>query len=266
MIRSITLPGGVTLQYAQHGQATGIPVLFLHGVTDSWRSFEPLFDHLPPELRAIAITQRGHGDSDKPEEGYDFVRMAADVRECMDVLDLAKAVVVGHSMGASVAQRFAIDYPDRLVGLVLMGAFRTIHGNAGVQAFWDSSLSSLADPVAEPFARDFPVSTLARPVPDELLDVVVAESVKVPARVWRALFRSFLETADFSRELSKVTVPTLIVWGDRDTYTPLADQQALVAAMARARLVVYAGAGHTFHWEEPRRFAEDLVAFLYERG
>ena len=66
MIRSITISSGVTLQYAERGGALGIPVVFLHGVTDSWRSFEPILDRLPGTIRAFAITQRGHGNSSKP--------------------------------------------------------------------------------------------------------------------------------------------------------------------------------------------------------
>ena len=108
-----------------------MPVVFLHGVTDSWRSLKVVLDRLPATLRALAITQRGHGDSSKPDEGYGYADMAEDLREFMDALGLPAAVVVGHSMGSMVAQRFAADHPERVAGLVLMGAFQTIHGNAG---------------------------------------------------------------------------------------------------------------------------------------
>ena len=95
MVSAMVLPTGVTLEYAERGSANGIPVIFLHGVTDSWRSFEPLFAHLPPSVRAIAITQRGHGRSSKPEMGYTYRDMAGDVRAFMDALDVPAAVIVG---------------------------------------------------------------------------------------------------------------------------------------------------------------------------
>lgn len=103
IVRSIALSTGVTLQYAEHGDPSGVPVVFLHGVTDSWRSFERVLDQLPSTIRAIALTQRGHGDSSRPDTGYRYTDMSGDLRAFMDALELPSAVVVGHSMGASVA-------------------------------------------------------------------------------------------------------------------------------------------------------------------
>jgi pimeloyl-ACP methyl ester carboxylesterase len=78
--------------------------------------------------------------------------------------------------------------------------------------------------------------------------------------VWRAVFENFLK-ADFSAQLGEIKMPTLIVWGDRDAICPRSEQEALAAAIAGARLVVYSDTGHALHWEEPERFAADLVAF-----
>jgi non-heme chloroperoxidase len=265
MMRTAALPNGVTLQYVERGKASGVPVIFLHGVTDSCRSFEPLLDRLPDTIRALAITLRGHGASSKPDDGYRYADMAEDLRAFMDALALPAAVIVGHSMGGMVAQRFAATHPDRVAGLVLMGTFRTIHGHAAVQEMWDAALSTLSDPVDPGFVREFQVSTLARPVPPEFLEIVVGESLHVPARVWRDTFKGFLETEDFSHELAGVAAPTLIAWGELDTYAVRADQDALREAIPGSRLVTYPGAGHAFHWEDPGRFAADLVAFVYER-
>jgi pimeloyl-ACP methyl ester carboxylesterase len=265
MVRSIALPTGITLQFAEQGLDSGIPVVFLHGGTDSWRSFEPLLPRLPPTIRAIALTQRGHGGSGKPLEGYRYADFAADVRGLLDALRLPAAVIVGHSMGSMVAQRLAADSPERVAGLVLLGTFRTLYRDETIQELWDSTLSTLADPVDPAFIREFQVSTLARAIPPELLATVVEESRAVPARVWRAMFRGFLDTPDFSDELARLRAPALIVWGDRDQYAKAADQQALRAVIPGARLLVHAGGGHALHWEDPARVANDLVAFLYER-
>jgi pimeloyl-ACP methyl ester carboxylesterase len=265
MVRNLRLPNGVLLPYMERGNASGVPVILLHGVTDSWRSFEPALACLPPTIRAFALTMRGHGDASRPAGGYGYADMAGDVDAFMDALDVPAAVIVGHSMGALVAQRFAVDHPEKAAGLVLIGSFKTLRGHAGVQEFWDSVVSQLTDPVDPAVIREFQSSTLARPVSPELFETVVSESAKVPAAVWQATFRSFLETEDFSRELAAVRVPVLLVWGDHDRYAPSADQDALCAALGGARLAVYAGAGHAPHWEEPERFAQDLVGFVYER-
>jgi pimeloyl-ACP methyl ester carboxylesterase len=266
MVRSIALPTGVTLQYAEQGSASGIPVVFLHGVTDSWRSFEPVFEYLPDTLRLLALTQRGHGGSSKPDAGYGYRDMADDVRAFMDALALPAAVVVGHSMGSMVAQRFAADHPDRVAGLVLMGAFRTIQGNAILQDYWQTTVSALEDPIDDSVAREFQVSTLARDVPPGFLDMVVDESLKVPARVWKAAFTEFLNTPDFAHELQRVKAPVLIAWGDRDEYADARNQELLAAALPAARRIVYKTAGHAFHWEDPGRFAMDLLDFVYARA
>ncbi|VTU13666.1 alpha/beta fold hydrolase [Variovorax sp. RA8] len=78
-LRQIQLPGRARLEFAEQGGRSGTPVIALHGVTDSWRSFEPVLPCLPSELRVIALTQRGHGASDKPAGGYRTADFAADV-------------------------------------------------------------------------------------------------------------------------------------------------------------------------------------------
>jgi pimeloyl-ACP methyl ester carboxylesterase len=110
------------------------------------------------------------------------------------------------------------------------------------------------------------VSTLARPVPEAFLENVVYESLRVPARVWHLTFRGFLETPDFTGELAGLAAPTLIAWGERDTYALRADQDALQAAIPGSRLITYADAGHAFHWEDPDQFAADLIGFIYQRA
>jgi non-heme chloroperoxidase len=174
-------------------------------------------------------------------------------------------VVVGHSMGSTNAQRFAIDYPERVLGLVLAGSFATFRGNPTIGDFWQSGVSQLTDPIDPGFVREFQESTLAQPVSPAFLDTVVQESLKVPAHVWRAAFEGFLE-GDFVGELEKIDAPTLIIWGARDTFCPRHDQDALLRAIGGARLVVYERAGHAFHWEEPEHFAADLVAFVKSLG
>jgi pimeloyl-ACP methyl ester carboxylesterase len=129
-----------------------------------------------------------------------------------------------------------------------------------VWEFWDI-VSTLTDPIDPSFVREFQESTLAQPVPPAFLDTIVRESLKVPARVWRAALEAHLE-ADYSNEFGKIKAPTLIVWGDQDTIHPRSEQEGLAAAITGSQLVVYPGAGHAVHWEEPERFAADLVAFI----
>ena len=210
---------------------------------------------------AFAVTQRGHGDASRPETGYRSNDFAADLAAFMDALQLQAAVIAGGSSGGFIARRFAIDHPDRTLGLVLLGSPLTLQDKPEVQEMWESTISRLTDPIDRGFVRGIAESTLAQPVPPAFLEAMVQENLKVPARVWRATMEGLLEDDSF-RELEKIKVPTLIIWGDRDSLLTRSDQEALAAAIPDSRLVVYAGAGHACYWEEPARVASDLVAFV----
>ena len=259
--RTIALPGRVSLDYVEQGDASGVPVILLHGYTDSWHSFELVLPHLPPRLRVFALSQRGHGDSGRPASGYRTADFAADVAAFIEAKDLGPAVVVGHSMGSTNAMRFALDFPELTRGLVLAATFDSYLENPVVADFWETGVSQLADPIDPAFVREFQTGTLARPVPPEFLDTVVRESLKLPASVWQQAFRGFLEDS-VAGELGRIGVPTLIVWGDQDALCTREDQHSLQAAIGGSRLVVYEGAGHGLHWEEPERFAAEIVAFV----
>jgi pimeloyl-ACP methyl ester carboxylesterase len=263
-VKSVDLPGRVRLPYVEHGDPAGLPMILLHGVTDSWRSFEGVLPHLPPSIRAFALTQRGHGDAERPATGYRTRDFAEDVVAFADALGLGPAVVVGHSMGSTNAQRLAIDHPRRVRGLVLAASFASYRNNP-VAVEVCESMSRLTDPIDPAFVREFQESTLAQPVPPALLETAVRESLKVPARVWRAAFEGFLED-DVMGQSGRIAAPALILWGARDALCRRVDEDALLAAIPGSRLTVYETAGHALHWEEPARFAADLAAFAASVG
>lgn len=260
VIKDIPLPGRVRLNYCEAGDPAGTPVIALHGVTDSWRSFQPLLPYLPSSIRLLAVTQRGHGDSQKPAQGYRPADFAADVAAFMDVLKIERAIVVGHSMGSVNALRFALEFPARVLGLVLAGAQPYFGRHEDVVAFWQGEIATLADPVPHALARDFQQSTLAQPIPPDYLALVISESLKVPAHVWRSAFEGFMQD-DFSAALTRITAPALIAWGRHDSFCRREDQEDLRRALPTARFIEYANAGHALHWEEPERFARDVGAF-----
>lgn len=260
VITSVELRNGITLPYVEQGDPDGVPMLLLHGWPDSWRSFEPVLPHLPASIHAFAPTQRGHGDASKPADGYLPRDFAADVAAFMEAVELERAIIVGHSMGSYVTQRFAMDYPERTLGVVLMGSFPFLGNGSPFEQFCDEAIWTLSDPIDPALVREFQVSTAAQPVSPLFIDTVVAESLKVPARVWKAVAKG-LVTIDQSAELPKITAPTLIAWGDQDELCLRGYQDALLATIPNARLVVYEGCGHSFHWEEPQRFAAELATF-----
>jgi pimeloyl-ACP methyl ester carboxylesterase len=262
MERAIDLRTGVTLRYVERGDPRGTPVVFLHGVTDSWRSFETVLGLLPDDVHAYALTQRGHARSSQPAEGYLYSHLSDDLHAFMDAQRLASAFIVGHSMGSMVAQRFAIDHPERVAGLVLVGAFADLQHNDGVAEYYRAVISGLADPVDRAIAHEFQVSTIGRPLAPAQLETFVDESVQVPAHAWRALFRGFVETPSMVADLARVSVPTLLLRGGLDTYALDDDLQRLRRGIPHAVAKTYEGVGHAVHWEVPEEFTGDLVRFI----
>lgn len=260
-VKSVELATGVSLEYVEQGDPSGISVLLVHGLSDSWHSFELVLPHLPESIHAFAVSLRGHGQSSYPEEGYGFEDFSADVAAFLDALHLDAAFVAGHSLGSSIAQRFAIAHSDRTQGLVLAGSFFSMANSPVPRELWETVVSTMEDPVDPDFVREFQESTLAQPVPQAFFETVVQESLRLPARVWKAVVESSMED-DFSGQLNSIEAPTLLVWGDQDAMVSRSDQEAQTAAIAGSQLVTYEGTGHAVHWEAPQRFASDLAAFV----
>ena len=133
----------VSLSSAATGDPAGPALLLLPGPTDSWRSYEPVLEHLPASVRAIVVSQRGHGDSDKPPTGYRVQDFAVDVPMLLDALGIERAVLAGHSGSCLVARRVALDHPERVAGLVLEASPTTLRGHAGLTEFVESVVSIL---------------------------------------------------------------------------------------------------------------------------
>jgi|SRR5829696_5237482 len=164
------LSTGLRLHYAERGDLIGEAIVFLHGYSDSWFSFSRVLPLLAPSYHAFALTQRGHGDSDKPECCYTPEDFAADVNAFMDAVGIEEAILVGASTGALFAQRMALSYPRRVGHLVLIGA--QTPANEAVMGLVEE-VRALEDPVPPEFVRVFQESTIYQPVPQELLDTVV---------------------------------------------------------------------------------------------
>jgi non-heme chloroperoxidase len=253
------LASGVRLRYAEQGDPAAHPIILLHGYTDSWFSFSPVLPALATSYHVYALDQRGHGESARPAHGYAIADFAADVVAFMDAMGLPSTTLVGHSMGSFVAQQVALAAPERVARLVLIGAATNVRTEDLLEL--QQAVDMLDDPVPAEFARGFQASTIYRPVPDDFLDRVVAESLKLPTHVWRAALAGCL-AVDYTAHLGDIQIPTLILWGDQDTVFSRAAQDALVNGLARAVLKVYPETGHAIHWEWPEQVVHDMKDFI----
>lgn len=244
----IMLPTRVRLRIQQGGAADGPAVLLLHGLIDSSFSFSRVMPLLPPHLRVVVPDQRGHGDSDRPDTGYTVDDFALDALQLLDHLGIARAMVVGHSMGSFVARRMAERAPARVTQLVLTGGAVTARNRAVTEL--QAAVASLTDPVDEAFLREFQESTISRPVPPEFLARVVAESSKVPLRV----FRSALDGLAAFQPQWPITCLARIIGGEQDAVFSRDEQVELFRNIDDATLHLEPGIGHALHWEDPERF------------
>lgn len=259
-VKSVKLPNNVTLQYVERGDSTGTPVIFLHGLSDSWHSYDLVLPYLPKSYHAFAISVRGHGDSDEPASGYHPDDLAADVAAFIKTLKIGPAVIVGHSMGATITQSFSIHYPQLTKAIVLIGSFASFHDKPGVIEM-EKVILEFKDGADKNFAREFQQSTLNNPVPPAFFETMVNESLKLNGNTWKQLMKGF-NAADYREKLKTVKKPALIIWGNKDAFVPEADQKILVSAINGSKLLVYKETGHAVHWEKPEQFSRDLAVFI----
>jgi pimeloyl-ACP methyl ester carboxylesterase len=256
--RRVHLATGVTVPYLEQGDPQPAAVLLLHAWVESSACFDRLLQAVPPTLRVFAMDQRGHGDADKPADGYALVNFAEDIEAFMDAVGLQSAVLLESSSGGYVAQQVAVQVPHRVDGLVLVGAPRSLQGRP---AFADE-VDRLTDPVDPSWVEEsltwFP---RYHHVPDWYIKDRIRDGLRVPAHVWMVGFAG-LTAAVPPSESGTITAPTLIIWGERDELLPLQDGCLLAAAIRGSRLIVYEDTGHLVLWEQPERVATDLADFI----
>ena len=124
-----------------------------------------------------------------------------------------------------------------------------------------SPFAGVQDPIDYQFARDFQSGTAFAPLPPAFLETRIGEVQRVPAAMFHELAVGSADPLHAAR-LARLTAKTLLVWGGRDAMCSKADQDALVSIIPGSRLIAYPNTGHALHWEQPERFASDLVAFM----
>lgn len=258
----IMLRTGITMNYIETGDPKGPVVLLIHGYTDSSFSYSRVLPMLDKNYRILAIDQRGHGDSDKPANGYEMRDFAADAAAFMDAVGVKNATIVGHSMGSFVAMQTALDHPGMVNRLVLVGTASAAKNEAVQQLL--AAVNALKDPVPREFAHEFQVGTSSPGLPKDFFKTIVDNSMKLPANVWKKALAG-LAAKDYGPELKKIKVPVTIIWGEKETVFTRKEQEPLLKGLPNVKFVVYPNSGHAPNWDEPEKFARDLNQILSEK-
>jgi pimeloyl-ACP methyl ester carboxylesterase len=263
-LHQVRLPGGLTIECAEQGRRGGPALLLLHGITDTWRSFEPVLPWLPPGWHVVSMTQRGHGGS-SAVTSYRTRDFANDAAALAATLGLLPALVVGHSMGGLTAWQLAGARPDLVRGVVIADMNPVTPPDLVDRwrrwlADWPVPFPTLAD------VRDY--FGAARRTEGESFVEVMAGGPDG----WRPLARpehllaSLAHWADRDHrpELGPVRCPALVVAG-AESDQPVDRQRELADLLPDGRFALVPDAGHVLHYDNPsgwRAAVEPFVAGL----
>jgi pimeloyl-ACP methyl ester carboxylesterase len=263
--KTMALPNGVRLAYIELGNPAGRPVVLVHGYTDNARDWWPMLPYLDPSLRLILVDLRGHGASSKPECCYTRLDFAYDIKLLLDGLGVARADIVGHSLGSIITQTFAEFWPVRTDHVVLISSTGGPPKNspAGKPAFdFRSAIAALKEPIDpnSPFMVAWWASP--KPVDEAFIRRQREDSAAIPLRVWLAVLDQGLVGDDLQASLPKLKAPTLLIWGSADPIMEPPMRETLRTALPSAKVRVFEGLGHNPFWEDPAGVAAEVNVFL----
>ena len=256
---------------------SGPAVLLLHGIGSDSTTWDRVIPELARDFTVIAPDLLGHGRSDKPRGDYSLGGYASGMRDLLTVLGIERVSVVGHSFGGGVAMQFAYQFPERCERIVLIGSggvARDVHPLLRLLSLPGGGLvTALATsaPVRPWVSR---LGTLLAKAPlDAVVDVeellTVMESLSHPhgRRAFLRLLRTVIDVHGQSvtmldRCYLTQAMPTMLLWGEKDSVIPVAHAHQAHAVMPGSRLVVVPGAGHFPHREEPGTVIDELREFL----
>src|SRR6266568_1217378 len=264
---------GVKLHYLTAGR--GAPLILLHGYTETSRMWRPIIPILAKRFTAIAPDLPGIGDSAIPAKGLDMKTSAVRMHGLARSLGVEKAKVVGHDIGLMVAYAYAAQFPAEVEKLVVMDAFlpgvgewEAIYNNPG---FWHFRFNGPTPEALvegreriyfEHFWNDFAADkTHSIPEADRKA-YTAAYSRPGRMRAGWAYFVSFQQAAKDFAQLSqtKLTMPVLVIGGEKALGNALAQQMKLVAS--NVTIVVLKNTGHWVLEENPKETTEALQKFL----
>jgi len=267
----VTAADGVKLYYEETG--SGTPIIFVHEFAGDHRSYEAQVRHFSRQYRCITYNARGYPPSDVPPsfESYSQDNARDDIRAVLDGLKIAKAHVVGISMGGFATLHFGMQYPERAISIAVCGCGYGAQPDkrASFQAEAEATAKNMADKgmkvVAETYALSATRVQLQNKDPRGFAEfkTQLAEHDSLGSsntmRGYQARRPSLYELTD---RMAKMTVPTLIATGDEDE--PCLDPALLMKrTIPTASLVVFPGTGHALNLEEPDLFHATLDKWFH---
>jgi pimeloyl-ACP methyl ester carboxylesterase len=263
---------GIRVHYQEAGDRQAPALVLIHGFASSTLVWSKVFLRLAEAgYRVIAPDMLGYGYSAKPRNGeYTIAGQAKLVTGLLDALGIQRAVFIGSSYGGAVAATCALDYPDRIEKLILVGA---VNDNRPLEfilmrLFGSRVVGDVVSPLLIGSRRLLRLRM--KRVYDRhawAMDERRVDARHLPlraARTHRAIIRTVRkwDAERISRDAHLITQPTLLLWGENDREIPLSDGERLHAEIPGSRLIVFLNCGHLPHEEYPEAFTNVVTDFV----
>lgn len=260
----ITRANNIDIYYEVHGN--GEPLLLIMGLSHNSLSWKRSLPELAENFQVIVFDNRGVGRSSKPETPYSIELMAEDAKAVLDAVNVDSAHVYGISMGGMIAQRLAINYPDKVKSLVL--GCTTSGGSHHVQPSAEVSMAMLSRASVSPeesawaavpilYSEQFIENN--RDAIEE--DIRVRLQIPTPPHGYMLQLQACL-AHDTYNELDQISVPTLVIHGDADKLVPYENGLTLKQRIKGAEFHTVPGAGHLYVTEDQDTVNKRVVEFL----
>jgi branched-chain amino acid transport system permease protein len=255
----------LTFYYRVQGAVDGLPLLLVHGSYGSGRWWEPLLAVLPGDIYAVAPDLRGCGQSDKPLVGYTIEEQAADLAAFVDTLGWQGFDLAAHSSGGALAVELALGRPELLRSLILVDSVPV----EGVFTPLDTLLlldqmRQERDLLRQALQLLMPTLDLTSAANQHFFDQLVTDASEMAAPAFTAVAESLGRWNRFA-DARRLTLPTLVIWGERDEIVSRdATTRTLIAIPGANNLEVLRGVGHSPMIEAPLTLAEKIVEFIVE--
>lgn len=267
----IDLEGGLTVHVRDEGPRDARVILLLHGSSADLRTWDHWVEQLSVKHRVVRIDQIGHGlTGPSPSRDYSMAAFVATVDNLMTKLGVQKFIVAGSSMGGNVAWNYALAHTDRLDGLILV--------SPGGAPYPDNPPPPFVFQIAQNQAF---MPVLLHITPRWLVAAAARSSVADPAsftdasidRTWEMLRypgnrqatvdrQSVPQIAAKTQDMQRIRIPTLILWGERDTTLPVWGARWFNTHIPGSKLIIYPKIGHLPMEEASETSARDVMNWL----
>jgi pimeloyl-ACP methyl ester carboxylesterase len=272
----MVLDNGARVHYRDEGNPDGPPLVLIHGSTASLHTWELWAADLGDQFRIVSMDLQGHGlTGPVPDNDYSIDAMVRLVDEVVTRLGIYRFSLAGSSMGGTTAWTYAIQHPDRLDALILVGSSGYPDDDDNEEDEGPLVFKVLSSPVGRVLVRHLSPRMLAEEglktsfVDDSLVDETMVDryttlAVREGSRDATAIRFSTQRSYELALRIPEITAPTLILQGDGDLLVSVPHAEKFHADIAGSKLIIYEDVGHMPMEENPEQSAADVRAFLNE--